>query len=169
MHTRSPFQRYTLGIGTLFICLFLAEFATAQTRASTVDTAKTITLLFTNDVESAYDPIPAFWLDGMSQIGGIDVLFAGHADAGTPRPVVHEKTGTLIMQTYGQATHLGYLQLSLDAQTGKITHYDGKLIPVDPSRWAPDPRVVAKLQQYRDAHPEIMLKVGTTAAHLNSL
>ena len=23
----------------------------------------TVTLLFTNDVESAYDPIPAFWLD----------------------------------------------------------------------------------------------------------
>lgn len=33
--------------------------------------ATTITLLFTNDVESAYDPIPAFWLDDMSTIGGI--------------------------------------------------------------------------------------------------
>ena len=40
-------------------------------------------------------------------VEGIDVLLAGHADAGTPAPVVHEKTGTLIMQTYGQATHLG--------------------------------------------------------------
>jgi hypothetical protein len=37
--------------------------------APTVD--KTITLLFTNDVESAYDPIPAFWLDDISMIGGI--------------------------------------------------------------------------------------------------
>ena len=43
-------------------------------------------------------------------VEGIDVLFAGHADAGTPEPVVNQKTGTLIMQTYGQATHLGYLQ-----------------------------------------------------------
>ena len=30
-----------------------------------------ITLLFTNDVESAYDPIPAFWLDDLAMIGGI--------------------------------------------------------------------------------------------------
>jgi 2',3'-cyclic-nucleotide 2'-phosphodiesterase (5'-nucleotidase family) len=30
-----------------------------------------VTLLFTNDVESAYDPIPAFWLDDISMIGGI--------------------------------------------------------------------------------------------------
>lgn len=32
---------------------------------------KVVTLLFTNDVESAYDPIPAFWLDDVSMIGGI--------------------------------------------------------------------------------------------------
>ena len=31
----------------------------------------TVTLLFTNDVESAYDPIPAFWLDDQEMIGGI--------------------------------------------------------------------------------------------------
>ena len=30
-----------------------------------------VTLLFTNDVESAYDPIPAYWLDGIDMIGGI--------------------------------------------------------------------------------------------------
>ena len=34
-------------------------------------THKTVTLLFTNDVESAYDPIPAFWLDDIAEIGGI--------------------------------------------------------------------------------------------------
>ncbi len=32
---------------------------------------KTVTLLFTNDVESAYRPIPAFWLDDLTMIGGI--------------------------------------------------------------------------------------------------
>ena len=30
------------------------------------DKATRLTLLFTNDVESAYDPIPAFWLDDVS-------------------------------------------------------------------------------------------------------
>ena len=99
-------------------------------------------------------------------VAGIDILFAGHADAGTPEPVVHPETGTLIMQTYGQATHLGYLQLRLDAQTGAITEYDGKLIPVESSKLVPDARVLAKLKQYRDANNQIMVKVGTTEAQM---
>jgi 2',3'-cyclic-nucleotide 2'-phosphodiesterase (5'-nucleotidase family) len=100
-------------------------------------------------------------------VEGIDVLFAGHADAGTPEPVVHEKTGTLIMQTYGQATHLGYLQLTLDGESGEITAFDGKLIPVDSNRLAPDPAVQAKLAAYRDAHPQLQKKVGRTEARMN--
>lgn len=32
---------------------------------------KVVTLLFTNDVESAYDPIPAFWRNDLESIGGI--------------------------------------------------------------------------------------------------
>jgi len=99
-------------------------------------------------------------------VQGIDVLFAGHADAGTPQPVVNPDTGTLIMQTWGQATHLGYLQLTLDAQTGKIKKYDGKLIPVESTKLLPDPRILAKLRKYRDEHADIMVKVGTTEAAL---
>lgn len=100
-------------------------------------------------------------------VEGIDVLFAGHADAGTPEPVVNQKTGTLIMQTYGQATHLGYLQLTLDGQSGKIINYDGKLIPVDPSLWEADPLVAGKLKQFRSMYPEILVTVGKTAARMN--
>ena len=51
---------------------------------------------------------------------GIDVLFGGHADAGTEEPVVHPQTGTLIMQTYGQGFHLGYLKLTLDKTKGTL-------------------------------------------------
>lgn len=100
-------------------------------------------------------------------VEGIDVHFAGHADAGTPEPVVHEKTGTLIMQTYGQATHLGFLQLVLDGDTGEITSYDGKLIPVASNELTPDPVVAAKLESYRAAHPELFEKVGRTEARMN--
>ena len=96
-------------------------------------------------------------------VEGIDVLLAGHADAGTPEPVVHPDTGTLIMQTYGQATHLGYLQLTL-AEDGSIQEYDGKLIPVESNKLEPDTRILAKLQQYRAAHSEIMSRVGSTDA-----
>jgi 2',3'-cyclic-nucleotide 2'-phosphodiesterase (5'-nucleotidase family) len=71
------------------------------------------------------------------------------------------------MQTYGQATHLGYLQLTLDGQSGSIKSYDGKLIPVDPSRWKPDPGITGKLDKYRSMYPEIMVTVGKTAAQMN--
>jgi 2',3'-cyclic-nucleotide 2'-phosphodiesterase (5'-nucleotidase family) len=100
-------------------------------------------------------------------VEGVDVLLAGHADAGTLKPVVHEKTGTLIMQTYGQATHLGYLQVTLDGRTGKIAFYDGKLIPVDSARLTPDVEVRAKLEKYRARYPELFEKVGRTEARMN--
>jgi 2',3'-cyclic-nucleotide 2'-phosphodiesterase (5'-nucleotidase family) len=100
-------------------------------------------------------------------VTGVDVLFAGHADAGTPEPIVHDKTGTIIMQTYGQATHLGYLQLTLDATSRDITTHEGRLIPVDPALYAPDPAITAKLSEYRSAYPEIQAIVGQTAARMN--
>ncbi|MEO0576746.1 MAG: bifunctional UDP-sugar hydrolase/5'-nucleotidase [Pseudomonadota bacterium] len=99
-------------------------------------------------------------------VSGVDVLLAGHADAGTPEPVVHPETGTLIMQTYGQGTHLGFLQLTLDANTRKITTVDGKLLPVLSNELAPDPRIVAKLNAYRGRYGDIMTRVGSTAAPL---
>ena len=100
-------------------------------------------------------------------IDGIDVLFGGHADAGTPEPVVNEKTGTLIMQTYGQATYLGYLQLTLDGTTRKIKSYDGRLVPVDADKLTPDPVIEAKNAKYRAAFPEITAVVGHLEESLN--
>jgi len=100
-------------------------------------------------------------------VAGVDVLFAGHADAGTPEPIVHQKTGTIIMQTYGQATHLGYLQLTLDANSRDITAHDGRLIPVDPALYAPDPAITKKLNDYRSAYPEVQEVVGQSAARMN--
>lgn len=100
-------------------------------------------------------------------VTGIDVLFAGHADAGTPEPLVHEETGTIIMQTYGQATHLGYLQLTLDTDSREITAHNGRLIPVDPARYTPDPAILAKLASYRSAYPEVQKVVGRAASRMN--
>lgn len=100
-------------------------------------------------------------------VEGVDVLLAGHADAGTPEPVVHPKTGTLIMQTYGQATHLGYLQLTVGATDRKVKSYDGKLVAVDAKSLKPDPVIVKKLEQYRAAYPELFEVVGETKVALN--
>jgi len=71
------------------------------------------------------------------------------------------------MQTYGQATHLGYLQLTLDPDSRRVEGHDGRLIPVDPALHAPDPDVHAKLSAYRSAYPEIQAVVGRTAARMN--
>jgi len=100
-------------------------------------------------------------------VTGVDVLFAGHADAGTPEPVVHPETGTIIMQTYGQATHLGYLQLTLDADSKAILAHEGRLIPVDPALHEPDAAITAKLTRYRNAYPEIRAVIGKSAARMN--
>lgn len=100
-------------------------------------------------------------------VEGIDVLFGGHADAGTWEPVVSPENGTLIMQTFGQTTYLGYLQLTLDAESRAIKSYDGKLIPVDSNNLEPDPIISAKNLAYRAKHPEITDVVGKTEARLN--
>lgn len=100
-------------------------------------------------------------------VEGIDVLFGGHADAGTWEPVVNPDTGTLIMQTFGQATYLGYLQLTLDVETHEIEAYDGKLVPVDSDQLVPDPIIERKNAAYRAQYPELTEVVGRTAARLN--
>ncbi len=100
-------------------------------------------------------------------VEGIDVMFTGHADAGTWEPVVNEQTGTIIMQTFGQATYLGYLQLTLDGESRKIKSYQGRLIPVDSDKLTPDPLIVEKYTKYRSAFPELTEIVGRLETRLN--
>lgn len=100
-------------------------------------------------------------------VTGVDVLFAGHADAGTPKPVVHPKTGTLIMQTYGQATHLGYLKLTLSRDSREILGHEGRLIPVEANNLEPDPLILEKLETYRAAYPQLLDEIGMLESRMN--
>ena len=100
-------------------------------------------------------------------VTGVDVLFGGHADAGTWEPVVSPQHGTLIMQTFGQAFYLGFLQLTLDAETREIVGYNGKLVPVDAGRLEPDPVIERKYTTYRAAHPAITEVVGRAESRMN--
>ena len=100
-------------------------------------------------------------------VDGIDVLLGGHADAGTWEPVVNPDTGTLIMQTFGQGTYLGFLQLTLDAETREISSYEGKLLPVNADRLQPHPVIEKKNDAYRASFPDITEVVGRTEARLN--
>lgn len=62
-------------IRRVFYNLIFAAFSCGlvlQPALSTADESDTVvTLLFTNDIESAYEPVPAFWLEDMERIGGI--------------------------------------------------------------------------------------------------
>ena len=100
-------------------------------------------------------------------VSDVDVLFGGHADAGTWEPVVQPDTGTLIMQTFGQGTYLGYLQLTLEKDSNRIKSYDGRLIPVDADALAADPDIERKNAAYRAAFPELTEVVGSTVERLN--
>ncbi len=100
-------------------------------------------------------------------VEGIDVILSGHADAGTEKPVVHPRTGTLIMQTYGQGFHLGFLQLEVDVENDKVLAHSGRLIPVDSDSLTPHPGIVEKLAMYRERHKDIYDVVGRSAEHLS--
>lgn len=100
-------------------------------------------------------------------VTGIDVLLGGHADAGTRKPVVHPTTGTVIMQTFGQGQHLGFLQLQLDPQSRDLKSFTGKLIAVASDDLPPHEAVLAKLESYRSQYPEMTGRAGETADRLN--
>ncbi|MFC1850821.1 bifunctional metallophosphatase/5'-nucleotidase [candidate division CSSED10-310 bacterium] len=106
-------------------------------------------------------------IDLAGAVPGIDVLFGGHADAGTEKPVVHPDSGTVIMQTYGQAFYLGFLQLKVDLEKNEILDFEGRLIPVDSEKLVPHSMVAKKLSDYRARFPDIYKVVGQTAERLN--
>lgn len=93
-------------------------------------------------------------------VEGIDVLLGGHADAGTEQALVHPVTGTLVMQTYGQGTHLGMLELWFDPSTGTIVEHNGRLIPVNSTVLTPDWKVEGTIEAYRARFPELFERVG---------
>ena len=98
-------------------------------------------------------------------VPGIDVLIGGHAHRGIEQPWVHPSTGTLVVQTYGYGTRLGYLRLKV--REGRVTAHDGRLLEVRSDTLAPDPVVEARLAPYREhAKPVIGEVVGTLAHRL---
>ncbi len=99
-------------------------------------------------------------------VEGVDVLIGGHADAGQEEPFIHPVTGTLICQTYGQGTRLGYLKLLVDPESGEVVGHDGRLLVVASDDLEPHPVVAAKLANYRARYPEVDEIIGRTAERL---
>jgi len=99
-------------------------------------------------------------------VEGVDVLIGGHADAGQETPFIHPVTGTLICQTYGQGTRLGYLKLLVDPESGEVVGHDGRLLVVASDELEPHSTVADKLAAYRARFPEVDEIIGRTAERL---
>jgi len=80
-------------------------------------------------------------------VPGIDVFIGGHAHIGIEVPFVHPKTGTIIVQTYGYGTRMGYLKLTLKDR--KVIAHQGELVKVWSDQLTPDSAVGAILARYK--------------------
>src|SRR5262249_33363016 len=99
------------------------------------------------------------------EVEGIEVFVGGHAHRGIEKPYVHPKTGTLIVQTYGYGTRLGYLKIRL--QGGRVVSHEGELLKVWSDKVSPDPAVAAKIDVYkRRTAAAIGQVVGRSTARL---
>ncbi len=99
------------------------------------------------------------------EVEGIDVFVGGHAHRGIEKPFVHPKTKTLIVQTYGYGTRLGYLKLRL--RDKKIIGHSGELLKVWSDRLPPDPLIAAKIKRYKEqVAPQIGKVMGKLKTRL---
>ena len=101
-------------------------------------------------------------------VTGIDVIVGGHSHTQLDKPVLvdKDKNGvkkdpTVIVQAYQYSDFLGTLDVNFDRK-GKITGYDGKLIPIKDQK--EDPAAAELLKKYSDKIKEIKGKeIGVTA------
>jgi 2',3'-cyclic-nucleotide 2'-phosphodiesterase (5'-nucleotidase family) len=99
------------------------------------------------------------------EVEGIDVFVGGHAHRGIEQPFVHPKTGTLIVQTYGYGTRLGYLKLTL--RGNKVLSHTGELKKVWSDQLPQDPEVAAKVKHYQNqVAAEIRQVIGSAEVRL---
>jgi 2',3'-cyclic-nucleotide 2'-phosphodiesterase (5'-nucleotidase family) len=126
----------------------------------------------TGPMQTDQEAHPEIWRDFDEDIAlsgsiqGIDVHLAGHAHRGIHEPFVHPETGTLIMQTFGHATHLGFIKLHYDRQQNQVVGHEGALLDVVSNHYTPDPIMLSKIEAYREKYPELQEVVGKSEARL---
>ncbi len=92
-------------------------------------------------------------------VPGIDVYVAAHSHHGLETPLVHPKSGTLIVQGYGYGTRLGILRLKV--RDRRILEHDGELLKVWSDELPPHPTIAARLARYREiVAPQIGPELG---------
>ena len=86
-------------------------------------------------------------LDFCGAIPGIDVYVAAHSHHGIETPLVHPKTGTILVQSYGYGTRVGVLDL--EVRDGRVVQHRGELKKVWSDELPPHPAVAERLAYYR--------------------
>lgn len=93
------------------------------------------------------------------EVPGIDIFIGGHAHRGIEKPYKEPTHGSLIVQTYGYGTRLGYLKCTVKDK--KISNYTGELLKVWTDQYKPDSLVLSKINYYREkTKNEIGIEVG---------
>ncbi|MCJ7440164.1 MAG: bifunctional metallophosphatase/5'-nucleotidase [Thermoanaerobaculaceae bacterium] len=82
-------------------------------------------------------------------VPGIDVLVGGHAHRGIDPPYKERTNGTIIVQTFGHATTLGVLDLTLNPEGRGVASYEGRLERVLVEREQPMPEVARRAAYWR--------------------
>jgi 2',3'-cyclic-nucleotide 2'-phosphodiesterase (5'-nucleotidase family) len=82
-------------------------------------------------------------------VPGIDVLVSGHAHRGIDPPYKEPTHGTIIVQTYGHATTLGVLDLTLKNEGKGVASYEGHLERVITDSERPMPGVASRAAYWR--------------------
>ena len=93
--------------------------------------------------------------DLVNAVPGIDVLFGGHAHRGIEVPWVSPVTGSIVVQTYGHGTTLGFLQLTLDRATHKVTAEHGSLLRVADDVFPVPPEMDAVVTKWKKKGNEL--------------
>ena len=99
------------------------------------------------------------------EVPGIDVYVGGHAHKGIETPIKEPTNGSLIVQTYGYGTRLGYLKVQV--KDGKVITFKGELLKVWSDKYTPDAGVLAKINAYKNkSASEIGQPLGTLKQRL---
>ena len=65
------FMKYKILNSIKLLILFFLIFQSTNTYSQNSKQVKDLTILYTNDFHSAFNPIPAYWLKGSPKLGGV--------------------------------------------------------------------------------------------------
>lgn len=82
------------------------------------------------------------------QVPGIDVIFGSHSATALEEPYEDSINHTIIVQSYGHLTSIGFLDLQIDTRTRRIAGYHGELVDLFSEDLAEDTAMLALVQKW---------------------